>query len=630
MARTRTNWQNFPYRQAEKKLELLVRFTTTDANTTDAASSNLEPSNTVLYFDFRTSDHGDERHHNEGSLSTNQGASSERNLHSRIAEAITEDDIDLFRSHLMALSRQDLTIYQPTLLCETLHPNLGGHTMLMLASQAGAIKVLEYMLKISQLKLDTKGNNDWTALHSACWRGKHEVVCLLLRNGADIDPYSAAGSTPLCLAAMRGHVAIAKSLLNAGANVNGRGEEGDSSPLHLACTRNDIEMVEALLQRDPEVDPSSHTQLEAASIYGSKELVQALFEKSFRSHPVSAECLIDLHCKPRGEPIVGDVPYSDAGGKLVEIDYTRLQTRSRKVEDLHRSYASDSGFKHHSQALEHSCEILQENILRLSEHQNSLYDQSHVTSKSSREIGVRSNERDDVMRAAEALRHGLLTPTKQLIERQIDPRCLLSEIDLAYTTLFKGHFADCKLLPDAARQGKLNVVEYFLAYGFDPDEAERLGDAMGSTALHWASYAGDVEMIKLLLQHGAKVDAANALGTTPLLMAAEVGSVAAVQALLAAGAKVNGESRIADRTPLEKACTTATSTKSSDHDKVVEILIAEGADPNLESTPPLECARKFRSEKVVKMLLDAGARAEFTCDECRRDLALYCWATEQV
>jgi uncharacterized protein len=58
----------------------------------------------------------------------------------------------------------------------------------------------------------------------------------------------------------------------------------------------------------------------------------------------------------------------------------------------------------------------------------------------------------------------------------------------------------------------------------------------GWTPLHYAATAGNVEMIALLLDENAYIDAESPNKTTPLMMAAMYGSTPAVRALLEAGA----------------------------------------------------------------------------------------------
>jgi ankyrin repeat protein len=58
----------------------------------------------------------------------------------------------------------------------------------------------------------------------------------------------------------------------------------------------------------------------------------------------------------------------------------------------------------------------------------------------------------------------------------------------------------------------------------------------GWTALHYAATNGHVDVIRLLLDENAYIDAASPNGTTPLMMAAHYGSPSAVKLLLESGA----------------------------------------------------------------------------------------------
>ncbi len=59
----------------------------------------------------------------------------------------------------------------------------------------------------------------------------------------------------------------------------------------------------------------------------------------------------------------------------------------------------------------------------------------------------------------------------------------------------------------------------------------------GWTPLHYAATGGHVQIVRLLLEHHAYVDAESPNGTTPLMMAAQYGSTAALKLLLEEGAQ---------------------------------------------------------------------------------------------
>lgn len=65
------------------------------------------------------------------------------------------------------------------------------------------------------------------------------------------------------------------------------------------------------------------------------------------------------------------------------------------------------------------------------------------------------------------------------------------------------------------------------------------------TPLHLASKYGHTQLLQLLLQHGAGVNAANRIyKMTPLHMAAKEGQRGSAEALVAAGADVKAEAKV--------------------------------------------------------------------------------------
>src|SRR3984957_17121012 len=91
-------------------------------------------------------------------------------------------------------------------------------------------------------------------------------------------------------------------------------------------------------------------------------------------------------------------------------------------------------------------------------------------------------------------------------------------------------------LADAAQQGDRAAVRDLLNQKEDVNKAQ--GDGM--TALHWAASNDDLEMVQLLLNAGANVQAQTRLGAvTPLFMACKSGNASMVEGLLKAGASAS-------------------------------------------------------------------------------------------
>jgi ankyrin repeat protein len=81
----------------------------------------------------------------------------------------------------------------------------------------------------------------------------------------------------------------------------------------------------------------------------------------------------------------------------------------------------------------------------------------------------------------------------------------------------------------AAIKGQTDLVRQLIARDADINKP-------GWTALHYAASSGQVEIMKLLLEKYAFIDAQSPNGTTPLMMAAMYGSPDSVKLLLDEGA----------------------------------------------------------------------------------------------
>ena len=81
----------------------------------------------------------------------------------------------------------------------------------------------------------------------------------------------------------------------------------------------------------------------------------------------------------------------------------------------------------------------------------------------------------------------------------------------------------------ASLKGHLDLTRKLVDRGADVNKT-------GWTPLHYAATNGHLEIMSLLLENHAYIDAESPNGTTPLMMAAQYGSAAAVTLLLEAGA----------------------------------------------------------------------------------------------
>jgi ankyrin repeat protein len=152
---------------------------------------------------------------------------------------------------------------------------------------------------------------------------------------------------------------------------------------------------------------------------------------------------------------------------------------------------------------------------------------------------------------------------------------------------------------DAAARRDAAEVRRLVQSGADVKAAQ----ADGATALHWASYYGDVPLVSFLLEAGADVAAANRNGSTPLWLAASQGDAAVVAALLKGGADAN-EALPLGRRPLMLAA------RSGSVETVRALLAAGAAVDARESargTTALMQAADQGHADVIALLVEQGA-----------------------
>ncbi|MEJ1276444.1 ankyrin repeat domain 1 (cardiac muscle) [Cricetulus griseus] len=123
----------------------------------------------------------------------------------------------------------------------------------------------------------------------------------------------------------------------------------------------------------------------------------------------------------------------------------------------------------------------------------------------------------------------------------------------------------------AALENKLPVVEKFLSDKNSPDVC----DELESTAIHWACRGGNLDVLKLLLNKGAKISARDKLLSTALHVAVRTGHYECAEHLIACEADLNAKDREGD-TPLHDAV-------RLNRYKMIRLLMTFGADLNTKN-----------------------------------------------
>lgn len=133
-------------------------------------------------------------------------------------------------------------------------------------------------------KVNVKEKNGKTSLFWAAREGHQEMTDLLISKGA---MRKGSENKYLLTAAQYGNAALAKLVIDRGADVNVRGEFG-KTPLHFASQRGDAETVDVLLAAG--ADPNSRSVLKRIPLHYAKgrqvvaKLVEAGAEIEVRDH----------------------------------------------------------------------------------------------------------------------------------------------------------------------------------------------------------------------------------------------------------------------------------------------------------------------------------------------------------
>lgn len=141
----------------------------------------------------------------------------------------------------------------------------------------------------------------------------------------------------------------------------------------------------------------------------------------------------------------------------------------------------------------------------------------------------------------------------------------------------------------------------------------KLGDGFGSTPLSAAAAAGNVDVIASLLEAGADANEQNADGWTALMSAARKGNVKAARLLIEKGADVNRRERLREQTALLWAA-------AESQPEIVRELLAHKADPDargeivdLQSRFSGETRAKYRPPGGLTPLLYAAQDGWMEC-----------------
>jgi ankyrin repeat protein len=371
------------------------------------------------------------------------------------------------------------------------------------------------------------GPDGTTAIMWAAYYGDLELVEKLIAAGTDVTPANAFGSSAITEAAIIGHAGILEALLAAGADPDFANPEGET-PLMAVARTGKTDAAEVLLDAGADVNATEawggQSALMWAAARGNADMIRLL-----AAH--GAEL--------------------DARG--VVRQWARKVIKEPRPKDMARG-----GFTALLYAAREGCVDCARALIEAGADPD-LADPERVT----------------------PLNMALLNLHYDLAAWLIDAGADVDKWDLfgrtpiymaadTNTLPVMGNGATV-VIPSLDARTALDVGRLLLAAGADPNirlkrrppyrnvPQDRGGDrilAQGATALLRAARAGDVDFVRLLLEHGALVDLPSKEGVTPLMAAAgvefgqrvtrgrnrtEEGVLETIQVLLEHGADINAQ-----------------------------------------------------------------------------------------
>ena len=200
----------------------------------------------------------------------------------------SDDIFDLSRPFYRKDSRiRELWLKTYSDLEEEYYSFTGSSKLLHIASRFGILPLAEKLLEGFTNKakcfrsINEKDADGRTALHRAAGGGHLAIARLLLEKGADIEAKDKYGTTALHFAASSGDEGLVRLLIEKGADVNAKDEDGMTA-LHEAASSGDEGLVRLLIEKGADVNAKDYfnsTALYEAAERGHKGLVRLLLEK---------------------------------------------------------------------------------------------------------------------------------------------------------------------------------------------------------------------------------------------------------------------------------------------------------------------------------------------------------------
>ncbi|KAJ7291186.1 ankyrin repeat-containing domain protein [Mycena rebaudengoi] len=408
------------------------------------------------------------------------------------------------------------------------------------ASFYGHLQIAVLLLEAGA-NVNVDGGPTCSALEAASGGGHIDMVCLLLEKGADIQ---AGDDGALWRASMGGHTEVVQALLRKGANANVTNENGESLLIAMSAEEytqpeQHVNIARLLLENGADIHARNNSVLQAASKRGYTEVVQLLLEHGANINTVDEHNggALEAAASWDGSPDLADAWDLEDGKRrgLAEARLTHVHFLLDNGADVHAGNngalraASKRGYTEVVQLLlEHGA-----NINAADKHTGSALEAAASWDGSPSIDYYGDSEDEKRTKLAEAATRRL-THVRFLLNNSADV-----------------HVRNNGALREAAKAGYTEVVQLLVENGANVNAADEHTASALEAAASWdgSVYIEDLEdgkrrrlaearltHVRFLLDNGADVHAGN---NGALRAASKRGYTEVVQLLLEHGANIN-------------------------------------------------------------------------------------------
>jgi ankyrin repeat protein len=368
----------------------------------------------------------------------------------------------------------------------------------------------------------------------------------LIDSGLDYNVVNCEGINLIMKASMEGRIDIVKELVRRKADLNHRDYEGRTA-IFYAFEKNFIDIVEMLAKSGADLnieDNNGLTLISLAAYEGKADMIELLIKYGANVNYKNKRNLSVI-----GQMIMDEIPYNyEMANYIIDKNFDINSIEAYGVPLLLACIKYD---RH-------------ELAYRLIE----------------KGANVNMKDKDGVTPLLKAVQQKRV----ELVKLLLDKGAIVEE----------GDYYGLDALNLAFNSDQIEVMKLLL---YKINNVNLLIGPNLITPLMWASWAGDIDLVKLLIEKGSDVNYKNINGLTPLMEAAKMGQKEVVEYLINKGARVNEVSK--------KGWSALMWAVDRNKPEVVKLLIEKGADVNIkdiDGNTAISIAKIKKNEQLISLL----------------------------